>query len=61
VKKENYANFQENLIQVAKMKLRKLNNEERIEDLDTTICTHIPGIRHRKIHRKIPRNFEDGR
>jgi hypothetical protein len=41
VKKENYVNFQENLIQLAKTKLCKLNNEERIEDLDTTLGTRI--------------------
>jgi flagellar hook-basal body complex protein FliE len=41
VKIENHANFQESLIQLAKTKLSKLNNEERIQDLDTTLCTCI--------------------
>jgi len=41
VKKEEYAYFQKSLIQLAKKKLSKLNNEERTEDLDSSLCTLI--------------------
>jgi len=37
-KKRKLSNFPGNLIQLAKTKLYKLNNEERIEELDTTLC-----------------------
>jgi len=39
--KKNYAILQESLIRFAKTELRKLINEERIEDLDNTPCTRI--------------------
>jgi hypothetical protein len=41
VKKENYANFQENLFQLAEKKLYKLKNQQRAEDLDNILYTHI--------------------
>ena len=40
-KKENYAIFQENLIQLAKTTLCGLHNAETIEDLDIMLCARI--------------------
>ena len=40
-KKDNYAIFQENLIQLAKTKLCGLHNAETTEDLDIMLCARI--------------------
>jgi hypothetical protein len=40
-KKENYALFQENLMQLVKTKICGLNNAETTEDLDIMLCARI--------------------